>query len=60
MEFSAGDIVAVVKMEGLAVGDTLSKSTSRLQMPEIAFPTPMIGLAVEPKSQADQQKISGP
>ena len=28
-------------------------------MPPIKFPTPMIGLAVEPKTQADQQKISG-
>ncbi len=54
-----GDIVAVVKLEDLKVGDTLRKNGGRLQMPAISFPPPMIGLAVEPKSQADQQKISG-
>ncbi|MFQ5732440.1 MAG: elongation factor G [Planctomycetaceae bacterium] len=53
-----GDIVAVVKMEDLSTGDTLTKDGG-LTMPPIPFPTPMIGLAVEPKSQADQQKISG-
>ena len=57
---SAGprDIVAVVKMEDLTTGDTLTKDGS-VTMAAIPFPTPMIGLAVEPKSQADQQKISG-
>lgn len=54
----AGEIVAVVKMDDLATGDTLSKDGS-LTMPPIPFPMPMIGLAVEPKSRADQQKISG-
>ncbi|GAB4147011.1 MAG: elongation factor G [Planctomycetaceae bacterium] len=56
---SAGDIVAVVKMEELSTGDTLTKEENGPQMPPIPFPTPMIGLAVEPKTQADQQKISG-
>lgn len=54
----AGEIVAVVKMEELATGDTLTKDADQ-KMPPIPFPTPMIGLAVEPKSRADQQKISG-
>jgi elongation factor G len=56
---TAGDIVAVVKMEDLSVGDTLTSDNKGPVMPPIVFPTPMIGLAVEPKSQADQQKISG-
>ncbi|MBW3541283.1 MAG: elongation factor G [Planctomycetes bacterium] len=53
-----GDIVAVVKMEDLKTGDTVT-SDGDLTMPPIPFPTPMIGLAVEPKSRADQTKISG-
>lgn len=52
-----GDIAAVVKADDLRTGDTLT-SVDGLAMPEMLFPTPMIGLAVEPKSQADQAKIS--
>jgi elongation factor G len=58
-EASAGDIVSLVKMEDLKVGDTLTKDADGLTLPPISFPTPMIGMAVEPKSRADQQKISG-
>ena len=54
-----GDIVAVVKMDDLHTGETLNKDGNAPTMPPIPFPTPMSGLAVEPKSQADQQKISG-
>eukprot|EP00913_Durusdinium_trenchii_P008971 g8437.t1 len=56
---TAGDIVAIVKMEELSTGDTITKGVEGVKMPPIPFPTPMIGLAVEPKTQADQQKISG-
>ncbi len=55
----AGDIAVVVKVEDLAVGDTITKDAGTFKMPPLKFPTPMIGLAVEPKSRADQQKISG-
>ncbi|VAX38325.1 Elongation factor G-like protein TM_1651 [hydrothermal vent metagenome] len=55
----AGDIIALVKMESLNVGDTLRKGGDKLTMPPLLFPTPMIGLAVEPKTSSDQQKISG-
>jgi len=58
-EVCAGDIVAVTKMEDLHVSDTISKDADGLCLPKIIFPTPMIALAVEPASQADQQKISG-
>jgi elongation factor G len=54
-----GDIVAVIKVEDLATGDTISGGSDALQLPPIPFPVPMVGLAVEPKSAADQQKISG-
>ncbi|QDU41802.1 Elongation factor G [Symmachiella dynata] len=56
---AAGDIVVVVKMDDLHVGDTLNDGKSGLSMPPIKFPTPMIELAAEPKSRSDQQKISG-
>jgi len=53
----AGQIVALVKVEELKVGDTLATDIG-VALPSITFPTPMVGLAVEPKSQADQTKIS--
>ena len=59
-EATAGDIAVVVKVEDLVVGDTVTKDVGTFTMPPIKFPTPMIGLAVEPKSRADQQKISAP
>ena len=58
-EAAAGDIAVVVKVEDLAVGDTITKDANTFVVPPLKFPTPMIGLAVEPKSRADQQKISG-
>jgi elongation factor G len=58
-EASAGDIAVVVKVEDLSVGDTITKDAHTFALPPLKFPTPMIGLAVEPKSRADQQKISG-
>ena len=48
-----------MKVEDLAVGDTITKDAGTFKLPPLKFPTPMIGLAVEPKSRADQQKISG-
>lgn len=57
---SAGDIVALIKMDDLQVGDTLTDGKAGvLKLPPLKFPTPMIGLAVEPKSRNDQTKISG-
>ncbi len=50
-----GGIVAVVKMEELETGATLGDLT----MPKIKFPTPMVGLAVSPKSRGDEAKLSG-
>lgn len=50
-----GDIVAVAKMEDLHTGTTLGD----LELPAIKFPTPMVGLAVTPKSRGDETKLSG-
>jgi len=58
-EAHAGDLVVVAKVDEFQVGDTLVNGDRGLTLPMLNFPTPMIGLAVEPKSRADQQKISG-
>ncbi|HJT79277.1 MAG TPA: elongation factor G [Gemmataceae bacterium] len=58
-EAIAGDIVAVAKVEDLHIGDTVADSADAPRLPPLAFPTPMFGLAVEPKSRGDEQKISG-
>jgi elongation factor G len=55
----AGDIVAVSKLEDLHLGDTLSTVAHPLRMDKPTFPTPLFGLAVEPKARGDEQKISG-
>ena len=58
-EAHAGDVVAIAKVEEFRVGDTLVAGNGSLSLPMIDFPAPIIGLAVEPKSRADQQKIAG-
>lgn len=55
---TSGDIIAVVKVDDLQVGDTLSIPGLHLDLPELHFPRPMVGIAVTPKTSADQQKIS--
>lgn len=55
----AGDIVAVAKVEDLRLGDTVAVSLNAPKVPPMTFPTPMFGLAVEPKARGDEQKISG-
>jgi len=58
-EASAGDIVAVAKVEDLHISDTLTTTHNAPRLPILTFPTPMFGLAVEPKARGDEQKISG-
>jgi elongation factor G len=58
-EASAGDIVAVAKVEDLHISDTLTTNHNAPRLPILTFPTPMFGLAVEPKARGDEQKISG-
>jgi elongation factor G len=55
---SAGDIVAVAKLKVTATGDTLSDEKDPIVFPPIAFPKPAISFAVEPKSKADEEKVS--
>lgn len=58
-EAIAGDIVAFAKVEDLHLGDTVGASANVPKLPRPTFPTPMFGLAVEPKARGDEQKISG-
>ncbi len=58
-EAHAGDVVVVAKIDDFQVGDTLVNGDRDVTLPQLDFPSPMIGLAVEPKSRSDQQKISG-
>ncbi len=53
-----GDIVGIAKVEGLEIGDTIAFANHAPKLPHPAFPTPMFGLAVEPKNRGDEQKIS--
>jgi elongation factor G len=53
-----GDIVAVSKVDGLHIGDTVASGTHAPKLFERQFPTPMFGLAVAPKARGDEQKIS--
>ncbi|MCZ2342492.1 MAG: elongation factor G [Bacteroidales bacterium] len=57
-EAVAGDIVAVAKIDGLHVGDTIAFRADAPILPAIAFPPPMFGLAIAPKNRGDEQKIS--
>jgi elongation factor G len=57
-EAGPGDIVAIAKVEGLEIGDTIAYTNHAPKLPPPAFPTPMFGLAVEPKNRGDEQKIS--
>jgi elongation factor G len=57
-EAIAGDMVAVSKVEDLHIGDTIASSAQAPRLPRASFPTPMFGLAVEPKARGDEQKIS--
>ena len=54
-----GDIIAVAKVEDLHIGDTVAFNTNAPKLPAPVYPLPMFGLAVEPKTRGDEQKISG-
>ncbi len=57
-EAIAGDIFAVAKIEDLHIGDTVGVGDHLPKLPIPGAPTPMYGLAVEPKARGDEQKIS--
>jgi elongation factor G len=54
----AGDIVATAKLKVTATGDSLSAKGSGITFPAIKFPLPSISFAIEPKTRADEDRIS--
>ncbi|MFD2262328.1 elongation factor G [Lacibacterium aquatile] len=56
-EARAGDIVALAGLKGTTTGDTLSDATAPIILERMEFPEPVIEIAVEPKSKADQEKM---
>jgi len=54
---SAGDIAAVVGFKDIKTGDTLCDEKSPIVLESMDFPDPVIGLAIEPKTQADVDKL---
>lgn len=54
----AGDIVAVVGLKHTFTGDTLSEDGHDIVLEKIEFPNPVIEVAVEPKTNQDQEKMS--
>jgi elongation factor G len=54
---SAGDIAAVVGLRGTVTGDTLSDPDNPVVLEAIKFPEPVIDIAIEPKTKADQDKM---
>ena len=57
-ELRAGDIAALVGMKDVTTGDTLCDENNIITLERMEFPEPVISLAVEPKTKADQEKMS--
>jgi elongation factor G len=56
-EIVAGDICAAVGLKTVSTGDTICDNEHPIVLESIDFPTPVIQLAVEPKTKADQEKL---
>ena len=56
-ECHAGDIVAFTALKGTTTGDTLCDTAKPIVLERMEFPEPVIEVAVEPKSKADQEKM---
>ncbi|MFP4524758.1 MAG: elongation factor G [Bacteroidales bacterium] len=57
-EIGAGDICAAVGFKDLRTGDTLCDSTNPVLLESIEFPEPVIGVAIEPKTQKDYDRLN--
>ncbi len=57
-ELHAGDIGAVAKLKETLTGDTLGDKASPIQYPGVTFAEPAITFAIEPKTRADEDKLS--
>jgi elongation factor G len=56
-EAYAGDIVALAGLKEVRTGDTLCDSDKQVLLEKMEFPDPVIEIAIEPKSKADQEKL---
>ena len=54
----AGEIVGLIGPKDTKTGDTLSDESSPIILEQISFPEPVISMAIEPKTKADQEKLS--
>jgi elongation factor G len=57
-ELRAGDIGAVAKLKDTTTGDTLGDKGASIQYPTVRLPEPAITFAIQPKSRADEDKLS--
>ncbi|QQR80838.1 MAG: elongation factor G [Deltaproteobacteria bacterium] len=57
-EVSAGDIAAVVGLKQTTTGDTMCEEGRSIVLESMEFPNPVISVAIEPKTNADQDKLS--
>ncbi len=53
----AGDIAAAIGLKDVTTGDTLCAENGKIVLERMEFPEPVISVAVEPRSQADQEKM---
>jgi elongation factor G len=56
-EVLAGDIAAGIGLKDVTTGETLCSPDSKITLERMEFPEPVISVAVEPRSQADQEKM---
>lgn len=57
-EVTAGDIAAIVGLKGTTTGNTLCDQNNPIILESINFPEPPVSIAIEPKTKADQEKMS--
>ena len=57
-EVGAGDIAAIVGLKGTTTGNTLCDQANPIILESIEFPEPPVSIAIEPKTKADQEKMS--
>jgi elongation factor G len=57
-EVRSGDIAAIVGLKGTTTGDTLCDQSDPIILESISFPEPPVSIAIEPKTKADQEKMS--
>jgi elongation factor G len=57
-EIGAGEIVAAVGLKSTTTGDTLATDSAPILLESMSFPDPVISVAIEPRTKADQDKLS--